>query len=652
MPGIFKKKITKTLLVSLFISAIVTLLMLTGFLNTWESKISDAFYYPSNPLPDIIIVEIDDESIYTLGEWPLSRDHYAKVIDNLKGSKVIGFDVIFDLPREGDEEFAEAIKNNSVILALEYKDLTTDNGKILAGNMLKPNDSLGTLNQDYKIGFVNLYTDDDKVTRSIHPKISSTEEYSPLSAVMVEEFSGIKPDLGKSRMLIKFYSEPGGYQYVSFYDVYNNSANLPDFNGKIVLIGYTASGVDDTFMVPISDKAMPGVEIHANLIQSILWKDFIHYQDDVSSIGIIFLFAILAGLLIFRFKIYIATILIFAIFLIYIFISILWIFDNYGIIMNILFPLFTIVLVYPALLVFYYQSEEKRRKWITSVFGKYVSPVVIENLIKNPKSINLGGEKRNITIFFSDIRGFTSISERLEPEKLVNLLNEYLSEMTTIIIKDQGLVDKYMGDAIMAFWGAPLNQPNHAEMACSSCIEMIEKLKDLQKRWKEQDIPSFEIGIGLNSGEAVVGNMGSSKRFDYTAMGDNVNLASRLEGLNKIYGTNIIITEKTYKIVKDKFETRKLDAVKVKGKKKPILIYELLTHKEKLTKKQQDFIKLFEKGLELYFNKDWKAAIEIFNDSIKIKSDQASRVFINRCEEFIKIPPPKDWDGVWEMKTK
>jgi adenylate cyclase len=247
--------------------------------------------------------------------------------------------------------------------------------------------------------------------------------------------------------------------------------------------------------------------------------------------------------------------------------------------MKLLYPLFTIALVYIGLVVVYYRTEEKSRKWITSVFGKYVSPVVIDTLIKNPDKLNLGGEKRNITIFFSDIRGFTPISEKLQPEELVHLLNEYLTEMTSIIMDGQGLVDKYMGDAIMAFWGAPIEQPNHAELACESSLKMVDKLRELQKKWKKEGIPSFDIGIGLNSGEAIVGNMGSKSRFDYTAMGDNVNIASRLEGLNKKYDTNIIISENTYKLVKDKFKTKKIDTVKVKGKEKSIIIYELLSKK-------------------------------------------------------------------------
>jgi adenylate cyclase len=309
--------------------------------------------------------------------------------------------------------------------------------------------------------------------------------------------------------------------------------------------------------------------------------------------------------------------------------------------MNILYPLFTTSTVYIALVVVYYRSEERSRKWITSLFGKYVSPMVIDNLIKNPESIKLGGEKRDITVFFSDIRGFTSISERLEPEELVHILNEYLTEMTSIIIKNQGLVDKYMGDAIMAFWGAPLEQTDHAEMACLSSLEMIDKLRELQSRWKKKGLPSFDIGIGLNSGEAIVGNMGSKSRFDYTAIGDNVNLASRMENLNKVYSTSIILTENTYKIIKDKFETRKLDIVKVKGREKPILIYELLSQKGGLSEKHREFVKLYERGFELYLNKKWREAIRSFQAALKLIDDKACRMFIERCKEFLKNPPPE-----------
>jgi len=650
MTGILKKKFTKTVLVSISISVIVALLMTAGFLDTWEAKISDALYSPSTTLDEIVIITIDDESLQALGQWPWPRDYFATIIDYLNLSSVIGIDVSFFESTDKDSILADSFNSSNVVLAMEYTTFSYENGGLYGENLLKPTTTLGIPGVNYETGFVNLFTDLDGVTRLFSPHISGIEDHDHFSLRIVGKYSGIVPVLEDSRMLINFFAIPGGYEYISFSDVYSNQIDPTYFEGKIVLIGATAANLHDDVIVPISDQAMPGVEVNANLVQSILTRDFLYYQDDVSAIGITFLFALLAGIVLFRFRIHIATILIAVFAMVYIIISIYTF--NSGIIMNLLFPLLSMVLVYVALVVVFYLTEEKGRKWITSVFGKYVSPVVIDNLIKNPDKINLGGEKRNITIFFSDIRGFTPISEKLEPEELVHLLNEYLSEMTNIITKDQGLVDKYMGDAIMAFWGAPLDLPNHAEVACSSSLEMMDKLRELQKKWKKDGIPSFDIGIGLNSGDAIVGNMGSFTRFDYTAIGDNVNLASRLESLNKAYGTNILISHHTFKIVKDKFETRKLDAVKVKGKKKPILIYELLSLKDRLSMENLDFVKIYEESLELYFKKEWKQAIKSFNKALKLKEDKASIVFISRCQEFVKNPPSKDWDGVWEMKTK
>ncbi|MFE3845737.1 CHASE2 domain-containing protein [Thermoplasmatota archaeon] len=650
MPSLNKKRLIRTLIISFIISIVISGLIFTGFLNTWESRVSDALYSPSSTLDDIVIVAIDDKSLQDLGRWPWPRDNFATVIDNLNQSKVIGIDISFFEPSANDSVFAESIKNSNVVLAMEYTSFSIKDDELFGDSLLKPTDTLGEEGVDYKIGFVNLYTDTDGVTRSFTPHIVGIEDHDHFSMVIAEVILGTSLDLGISRMLINFYDEPGGYNYISFSDVYNNIIDPSYFNDKIVLIGATAANLHDDANVPISNEAMPGIEINANLVQSILTRDFISYQDDYSAVILIFLFAILTGIFLYFFRIQIATILVAVVFVAYIFFSV-YMFDS-GIIMNIIFPLLAILLVYIGLVVTFYLTEERSRKWITSVFGKYVSPVVIDNLIKNPDLINLGGEKRNITVFFSDIRGFTSISEKLSPENLVHLLNDYLTEMTSIIIKDEGLVDKYMGDAIMAFWGAPLDQPDHPVMACSSSLEMLDKLRELQKKWKKEGIPSFNIGIGINSGDAIVGNMGSSSRFDYTAMGDNVNLGSRMEGLNKIYGTNIIITENTYKVVKDKFETRKLDSVRVKGKKKPILIYELLAEKGNISKKHRDFIKFYEKGLEYYCNKKWKEAIKSFKDALKILDDEASKIFIARCKEFTKNPPSDDWDGVCEMMTK
>lgn len=653
MVDILKNKLTRTLMVSLLFSTIVALIMVTGFLNTWELRISDAFYAPSEPLDDIVIVAIDDNSFRELGMLPWPRNYYASVIENLNQSAVIGIDVIFDLATnaENDSALAEAFKTNNIVLAMEFTDFSYNNGELYGGTLIKPNATLGTPGVDFETGFVNLYQDSDGVIRSFPTSILGIEDHNHFSKVIVGEYTGVIPEMEESRMLINFFTKPGGYEYISFSDVYNKRTNPSYFYGKIVLIGVTSPVEHDDYTVPISNNDMPGVEINANIVQSILTRDYIYYQDDISTTIVIFIFALLTGILLYAFKMHIATVFVGVISTAFIFFSIIYTFNS-GIIVNILYPLLSITGVYIPIIVLYYLTEEKNRKWITSIFGKYVSPLVIDNLLKNPDKLKLGGETRNLTIFFSDIRGFTQISERIDPKELVHLLNEYLTEMTSIIIMNQGLVDKYMGDAIMAFWGAPLEQIKHAEMACSSSLEMLDKLRELQKKWESEGIPSFDIGMGINTGIAIVGNMGSLNRFDYTAIGDNVNLASRMEGLNKYYGTNIIITENTQNIVKDKFETRKLDVVRVKGKKKQICIYELLSRKDKLSKKQREFVGIYEEGLEFYFNTQWEQAIKSFRAAIDIIDDNAARLFINRCQKFLKKQPPKNWDGVWEMEIK
>jgi adenylate cyclase len=219
-------------------------------------------------------------------------------------------------------------------------------------------------------------------------------------------------------------------------------------------------------------------------------------------------------------------------------------------------------------------TEEKEKKVIQGMFSNYVSKSIVDELIKHPEKLELGGEERNITVLFSDIRGFTTLSEKLTSQELVAHLNEYLSAMTDIIFKYEGTLDKYVGDEIMAFWNAPLEQENHAELACLAALEMMSKLHNLNENWPEDR--NLNIGIGMNTGLMTVGNMGSKSRMDYTLMGDNVNLGARLEGTNKIYGTNIIISELTYVEIKDQFICRELDNIRVKGKQKPVMIYEVM----------------------------------------------------------------------------
>ena len=406
MPGVFKNKLTRTLIVSIIISIITSILLVSGFLNTWEYKISDALYTPSNTLDNIVIIAIDDESLQDLGRWPWPRNYFADVIDYLNQSSVIGIDVSFFETSEKDPDLAKSLKSSNVVLAMEYTSFSYRDGDLYGETLLKPATTLGISGEDFSTGYVNLFTDTDGVTRSFTPHIKGIEDHDHFSVVVANEFTGVPTKLEDKRMLINFFGNPGDYTHISFSDVYNKKINQSYFIGKIVLIGATASDLHDNVIVPISNEAMPGVEVNANLVQSILTRDYLFYQDDPITIGVIFIFALITGIILFRFRIHIATIILLTLIIAYVLISI-FTFDT-GLILNILYPILAIILVYISLVVLYYLTEERSRKWITSVFGKYVSPVVIDSLIKNPKMINLGGEKRDITILLTEKKSFFS----------------------------------------------------------------------------------------------------------------------------------------------------------------------------------------------------------------------------------------------------
>ena len=293
------------------------------------------------------------------------------------------------------------------------------------------------------------------------------------------------------------------------------------------------------------------------------------------------------------------------------------------------------------------------RNKIKGAFEQYVSTSIVEEMLKHPEKLHLGGVRKFLTVLFSDIRGFTSISEGMESQELVVFLNGYLTEMTEIVLKYHGTLDKYMGDAIMAIYGAPVEQPDHARRACASALEMMSRLRELQATWRAQGKPVINIGIGINSGLMTVGNMGSEKRFDYTVMGDNVNLGSRLEGTNKEYGTNIIISEFTQAQTQGEFVTRELDFVRVKGKREPVRIYELIGQPGDVDADALAAIQQFEAGLVSYRHRQWQSAIEAFSDVLRLRpTDAPSRLYLERCQAYQQTPPPDDWDGVYTMTHK
>ncbi len=643
----------KTCIVIAVIAAFLSSLLLTaGVYSNVQLKLSDYLYGGVTPLSNIAIVSIDDQSIQDIGRWPWERGNFTLLLDKISQAKVIAFDVAFfeRSTEETDKKLAEAVaKAGNVVMPVEYIKFSYKDGTVYGDKVITPVTEI--TEAAAALGYINVITDQDGTTRAANLNIQG--EYDHFTNAIVDQYFKKNPEK-QTRFLINFVGKPGSYPYYSFSGILAGIYKPEEFKDKILLIGATATDLHDSYFVPTSyGKAMPGVEVHANTVQQLITGNNLRIAPAWITVITMFIISLGVALLSLYLSIWLASSIAIALLILYIFITIFTF--NAGIILNIVHVASATIITYVGTVIYLYLSEKKSRKKVLGAFEKYVSKEVIKHIMENPERLKLGGDKREITIFFSDVRGFTSISEKLTPEELVHLLNEYLSEMTNLILKNNGVVDKYMGDAIMAFWNAPLDQPKHAELACKTCLEMEKRLKQLQKKWTEEGVPPIEIGIGLNTGNAVVGNMGSYERFDYTAMGDTINTGSRLEGLNKQYGTRILISESTKnKIDTKRFVVRKIDKVAVKGKKEPITIFELVSFKEDTKHWYFEVIKHFEKGLEHYFNQEWEEAKKEFGkaDSVREGGDGASKAFIERCDYLKEHEPGKDWDGVWVMKTK
>ena len=485
-------------------------------------------------------------------------------------------------------------------------------------------------------------------------------EGSPL-ALRIAEFGVEQMRLGKlsiptneeGRVLINYRGPQKTFPHYSATDVIHGRVPPKAFQGKIVLVGATAIGIYDMRVTPF-EHVFPGLEIHANLIDSILQGDFLHRPNWITLVDILVIagMGLILGALLLRVKALWGALVGGGLFL-----SVLALgkilFESQGVWMNLTYPTLNLVFIYLGVTGYRYMTEEREKKKIRGAFQYYLTASVVEEMLKNPDKLKLGGEKKDLTVLFSDIRGFTSIAENMTPEGLVKLLNEYLTSMTDVVFKHDGLLDKYIGDAVMAVWGAPLDQPDHAKRACLTALDMLDELHRLQKKWSVEGLPVLNIGIGVNAGPMVVGNMGSSRRFNYTVMGDSVNLGSRLEGLNKVYGTNIIVSQMTFEKVEEEFLGRELDLVRVKGKGLPVKIFELLAPRATASADQQALAGVFHAGLEEYRKRNWEKAREILQSLLaKFPHDGPAKIYLERCETLSQNPPPADWDGVYTMTTK
>ncbi len=528
-------------------------------------------------------------------------------------------------------------------------------------------------------GFFNMAPDKDGSVRRM-PSVFRCRDYiyPPLSLVALSRYINfsininfVKNEIGdpvvnnlvigdkmikttpRGEFFINYRGPSKTFKHVSITDILHRNFSEGVFKDKIVIVGATAIGIYDVRVTPF-EELFPGMEVHANIIDMILSENFLGEPDwhDWFIWGVIFFAALALGFLLPRIGAVQGAIMPACLLFGYAYLS-QYLF-NQGIVVNTVYPLFSILFTYFIVTIYVYFTESRKKMFIKNAFSTYLAPSVVDYLIESPDKLVLGGENRVITSFFSDVQNFTMISEKLAPEALVELLNEFLTEMTDIILENKGTVDKFEGDAIIAFFGAPVELENQAALACSAAVQMQNRLFELRKKWGAEGKPELRMRVGLYTGPAVVGNMGSRNRMDYTMMGDTVNTAARLEGVNKIYGTYMLIGERTRdEIDESVFFIREIDSILVVGKQKPIGIYELAGFQTDISDAFRRTAELYAEGVNAYKRRDWDKAVSLFNQGLEhTPHDPPSKTMIERCIEYKANPPAEGWSGVFYMKTK
>ncbi len=677
--------------------------------NTLELKTIDWRFQWRGPISvkdsPIVLVTIDDQSFESLPDrWPWPRYYYANVIENLTraGAKAIGVDVILDVPDrfgvQSDQRLADAIRKSGRVVLSGKLEERIATGQIRSYRYpVKPIAIL--LQADSAWGVTAIQADPDGIYRRYFvfqdyqdkslPSFGiqvlrkyfnlPTTEGQPTSAGDIHLGNLRIPISADGLMMIDFAGPAGTFPHYSFdtvidddrfdlgdYDLnYFNTTLLPDgvFKDKIVLIGSTATELRDNFPTPFFDfkdsqgnnqrAAMPGVEIHANAIRTILSQHFFTQLSNGYYLLFLLFIILVIYLLVMRLPALWSVVIVVVLVAAYNLAQFL-LFSNSGFVMEMVAPTAAIFLSFIASNLHQYVVTAREKKMIIGAFERFVPRKVVDELLEHPEKLTLGGEERFLTVLFMDLANFTSTAEQLKPAELVQLINLYLTEMTEIILKYDGIIDKYEGDAVMAEFGTPVHFEDHAIKACTAALEMQRQLKKLNLSRFKGVVSQLSSRIGINSGNMIAGNMGSKNVFDYTVMGDAVNLASRLEGANKIYKTGIMISEDTYNLVKDQFVVRPLDLIRVKGRKKPSRVFELIDQKEnKLPDQLKTMLPIFVTGIRYYHHREWGKAEECFRYCLKmVPGDGASELYLTRALECAKNPPPPEWDGVFTLKVK
>lgn len=680
----------------------------------------------------VMIVDLDEESLSEIGQWPWPRTIIADMVANLfkMGAGVVAFDIAFPeadrlspsmitqnvrgldpameaalnkLP-SNDDYFANIIKQTRVVLGQAGYDREIEGQikrppvkKSIGFRGTKPHEFVPILpslvrnvpaieNVASGHGFFSLFPEPDGIVRRV-PTLFQYDEniYTGLAVEMLRVATGRKtilvtsnPNGVQSVAIAKglklptdqkgrvwpHFSKHDKDKYISARDVLSGVVDPALVKGKLLIVGTSAVGLLDIRATPV-EATLPGVEVHTNVIESVVDKAFLSRPNNMN--GAEFMLTMMAGLIMI-----ILVPMIGAKWTLVLFLLIAggsggtswYLFSEKKLLFDAGFAMISTLGIYIQLTYMGYAAEEAQKKQVRSAFSHYMSPALVERLAEDPASLKLGGENRVMTLLFCDVRGFTSISELFDAEGLTKLINKFLTPLTNIILERQGTIDKYMGDCIMAFWNAPLDVENHEREGCISALEMIDALVVLNEQLEKESVIEgrahipLRIGIGLNTGLCCVGNMGSDARFDYSVLGDAVNLASRLEGQSKTYGVTIVIGEATYKNVND-LACIELDLIMVKGKTEAVRIFAVLGDDKMAVEPEFLTYASFHADLLVeYRNQNWSKVREMQITSRKMVDDLGLihnalyDLYDERMDDYVINPPATDWDGVFIATSK
>ncbi len=660
-----KLKLSSSKISVVLLGILVSSSFLYFFGNSLNNYIYDYYFLLRGSVgssDDVVIVAIDETSFDEIDlQWPWPRSIHADLVNSLNkaGVKTIGFDLLFAEPSADDASFAAALSSAPhVVLVNDISSIQDVEHGVTGEIVTEPSSLMDIMSVPLKRGFANMKVDTDGYIRSLDVEMSDNFSFSYMLA---EDF--LSQD-GKPLVLagqggkrfIDFIGPPRSIKTISYYQALSPDEFLPkDFlKNKLVLVGFaTASqatssmSVIDHYLGPFSRRGggyYPGVEIHAHAVAGFLEGREIH-REDISRLWLIGVgVAVLWGLVVVHSHLMFGTVAS----LVMLIIVLAWGSHQFNGNQWYISPLY---LLSPTVAILFlnpflqYLNSLKQRKFLKDAFSTYLAPQVVKEIIANPDSLALGGRELESTILFLDVVGFTAISEKVTANELISFVNRTLGDLSEIILSHEGMIDKFIGDCIMAGWGLPVATNNHAERSCAATLEILSRLPELAEEEKNNSGADLSLRIGLSTGTVIAGNVGGGKRFNYTALGNDVNLAARLESLNKYYGTMVLVSENTQSAAGDGFNFRKIDRIRVKGQNQPVSIYELRLSA------RGDLENHYEEALENYFQMNFLKAIEILMKLVE-QGDAPSVVLLSRCNDYLATPPSSTWDGVHTMLEK